>query len=64
MTTIVALIFSSAGLVVALCAVAFWILLRPGSHAARRALVLVTAGYLLASIYGVPYATTKLLARG
>jgi uncharacterized SAM-binding protein YcdF (DUF218 family) len=64
MTTFVWLLFSSAGLVVAMSIVVLWIVLRPGSRAARRALVLVTAAYLLASIYGVPYATTKLLARG
>ena len=64
MTTFVWLLFSSTGLVAALVAIAAWIVARPASRAARRALVAVTTVYLLASIYAVPLAASWLLTSG
>jgi uncharacterized SAM-binding protein YcdF (DUF218 family) len=57
-------VFSLAGLMAAAILSACWIGARPGSRTARRTLLSVLAFYCGASLYAVPYALSRVLARG
>jgi uncharacterized SAM-binding protein YcdF (DUF218 family) len=63
-SAIVAFVFSAGGLTVSTAICALWVSATPGSRAARRALQGVGAGYLVASLYAVPYAVGQLLLVG
>jgi uncharacterized SAM-binding protein YcdF (DUF218 family) len=64
MNLIVDFICSVTGLVCIPLACAAWLRLRPASRAARRCLAGVVVGYLLASIYAVPFLASRVLVRG
>ena len=61
MGSLVSLLFSPTGVVIACCGTALWAAARPASRAARRAAVFTALAYLLASTYVTPLAVSKML---
>jgi len=64
MSAAIGAVFSATGAMLAWTAVAVWILVRPQSRAARRALVAATCAYLAASTYIVPAAVARVWNAG
>jgi len=64
MTTALNAVFSYAGLLVGMAVAVVWLMWRPGSRAARRAIVAVICGYALAGMYAIPYAASRILVGG
>ncbi len=64
MDHVVRFFFSTTGALVWLLAAVAWLLLRPRSAAARRALFVIAIAYALASIYAVPALIGRVLSAG
>ncbi|HWF83283.1 MAG TPA: YdcF family protein [Vicinamibacterales bacterium] len=64
MDHVVRFFLSTAGAIVWLLAAAAWVVLRPRSAAARRALFVIAIVYALASIYAVPALVGRVLSAG
>lgn len=62
MTSLISFVFSLTGLTALVAFTAVWVLLRPGSRVARRALAAAVLGFVLVSSYVVPYALSRSLA--